>query len=35
MHDNDNEDIINAFIQQISIEGAKIQRRNKKVRPRQ
>lgn len=29
MHDNDNEDIINAFIQQISIEGAKIQRRNK------
>lgn len=30
MHDNDNEDIIKAFIQQISIEGAKIQRRNKK-----
>ncbi|EFO62343.1 Hypothetical protein GLP15_605 [Giardia lamblia P15] len=30
LHDNDNEDIINVFIQQISIEGAKIQRRNKK-----
>lgn len=30
IHDSDNEDIINMFIQQISIEGAKIQRRNKK-----
>lgn len=30
IHDNDNEDIINVFIQQISVEGAKIQRRNKK-----
>lgn len=30
IHDNDSEDIINMFIQQISMEGAKIQRRNRK-----